>query len=97
MFGERIAVAENGLPWVIDTKGRVHSLSSSDQWIMTYTKRKAKEIAIGPKNDVWILSGSIKKDYKIYKISQGRITWQVGKARKITIDKHGDPWIVMSN
>ena len=56
------------------------------------------EISIGPKNDVWILSGVVKnrrgkEDYKIYK----NFKQVVGKARKITIDKDGDPWIVMSN
>lgn len=102
MYGTKISVGPNGLPWVINKKGRVHSLNSKDQWVMTYTRRKAVEIAVGPTNEVWILSGAItnkkgKTDYKIYKVANGRMQQVVGKALKIAVGRDGEPWILMSN
>ena len=91
----RIAVDSDGMAWVVRDNGAIFRQTGPSEWQEVYNIL-AKDIAIGPTGQVWIVS----KDGKVY---VKNATWDVvmmgwGRAAaSITLDQNSLPLAVMDN
>ncbi len=86
----RVAVAGNGVLWGIDMQNRVRR-NATGQWIDAGID--ATEVAVGPKEEVWLLGPS----GEIGRFDQQTRQWQAvsgAPARAIAVGKDGEGWII---
>ena len=102
-YGKRIAVDPKGNAWVVDKQGQVfEAKSKGTNTKATFTKKagiKAVDIGAGAEGSVWAV-GYPKNSFgfTIYKFIAASNTWKVvpGSAVRITVDRHGMPWVINS-
>ena len=94
--GVRIAVDENGNPWVVNSAGQIYR-RVNNQWeklpdVPHFPWEHAYDIGIGgigADGSVWVTAG-----YRSYRWTGS--TWEAidGAAAQISVDVHGLPWVV---